>query len=253
MLRVLAVFFGVPGAIGLLLTASRPVQTVLVKPYAVVMRAGHNSASASLASLVLAAALQGPLPARAELNKMDAPPPPSFLLAGAEDFQAKEAAKQAKARAAVEARRQKQAEQEELKSQVWAATEAAKAERMAGSALGKNTKAKAIEAKEKAEAVAKASAKEQEEAAAKAKAAEEALAQVQAQQEADDAEKAAALKARAEERATAQTAAEKAKAEKIAAIAQAKADQEKAIAEGKAARAAETAAFLEKRKAAQGF
>ena len=120
---------------GLVLT-SLPMHTTPIKPQIVKMHAGH-SITGALTGMALVAALQGPLPAQAFADttqpSMVTAQPPSVLLADADDFQAKEAAKQAKARAAIEAKRVKQAEKDEISAKALAARESEKAERMIAS------------------------------------------------------------------------------------------------------------------------
>ena len=247
MLRFLALLVAAESVNGLVLTPLSA-RTTPIEPPLVNMHGGRQLITGALTGMALVAALQGPLPAQA----LDAAQP-SVLLADSGDFQAKEAAKQAKARAAIEARRIKQAEQDEIAAQKVAAREAEKAERMvkSGAPLAGNTIKQAEIAKAKSDALAKAAAEGQEAAAAKAAAAENAVAQAAAQAEAEKAEEKAAAAAKAEEAKAKAAAAAQAKADKIAAYeAKAKAEAQ-AFEEGKAARAAADKAFLEKQRAGQ--
>ena len=245
MLRFLALLVAAESVNGLVLTPLSA-RTTPIEPPLVNMHGGRQLITGALTGMALVAALQGPLPAQA----LDTP---SVLLADAGDFQAKEAAKQAKARAAIEARRIKQAEQDEIAAQKVAAREAEKAERMvkSGAPLAGNTIKQAEIAKAKSDALAKAAAEGQAAAAAKAAAAENAVAQAAAQAEVEKAEEKAAAAAKAEEAKAKAAAAAQAKADKIAAYeAKAKAEAQ-AFEEGKAARAAADKAFLEKQRAGQ--
>ena len=250
---ILALFVATQSVNGLVLT-SLSVHTTPIKSPLVKMHAGQSRhmITGALTGLALVAALQGPLPVQALDNVVMTQPSmvmaqPSVLLADADDFQAKEAAKQAKARAAIEARRVKSAQKDEISAKALAARESEKAERMvaSGSALAKNTIAKADAAKAKSEAAAKAAAEGQEAALARGAAAEESVAQTEAQKEADKTEAVAAATARTENAEAAATAAEKAKADKIAAYNANVQVEQKAFEEGKAARAAADKAFLE--------
>ena len=252
--RLLALLVATQSVNGLVLTPLSA-RTTPIEPPLVKMHGGRQLITGALTGMALVAALQGPLPAQA----LDTTQPsmvaaqPSVLLADANDFQAKEAAKQAKARAAIEALRIKQAGQDEIAAQKVAAREAEKAERMIANRapLAGNTIAQAKIAKAKSDALAKAAAEEQEAAAAKAAAAENAVAQAAAQAEAAEAEAKAAAAAKAEQAKAAAEAAKQAKADKIAAYeAKAKAEQQ-AFEEGKAARAAADKAFLEKQRVAK--
>ena len=254
MLRFLALLVAAESVNGLVLTPLSA-RTTPIEPPLVNMHGGRQLITGALTGMALVAALQGPLPAQA----LDTTQPsmvaaqPSVLLADAGDFQAKEAAKQAKARAAIEARRIKQAEQDEIAAQKVAAREAEKAERMvkSGAPLAGNTIKQAEIAKAKSDALAKAAAEGQEAAAAKAAAAENAVAQAAAQAEAAQAEEKAAAAAKAEEAKAKAAAAAQAKADKIAAYEAKTKAEEQAFEEGKAARAAADKAFLEKQRAGQ--
>jgi hypothetical protein len=238
-------------AVGLILTSSLSAQTMPVRTPVAKMHAWQSRQliNGALATLALGAALQGPLPVHAFVEHA-VTAQPSMLLSDASDFQAKEAVKQAKARAAIEARRVKSTQEQEIESAAWAAQEAEKAERMvqSGSALAQNTIAKANAAKAKADAIAAAAAEGQKAAAKKAAAAEASVAQAAAEAVAAKEEAVRNAAARAEQVTLAKAAAERAKAEKIAAYDAEVNVKQKEFEEAKAARAAADRAFLQERK-----